>query len=247
MNSIQSTKTKRTRKKVSSDSAFKNQVTLIGLTLPSIEKDDRVAYLIYPEDSFKELFWDVLLSLILLLTCILTPFTLAFSDQVSEIEWYVALEWTIDALFLIDIFINFNTAYYRDDFEMETDRRVIAYNYVTGWFFVDFISILPFDLMAPSDGGGEGGDNLNQVVRLSKVSKIYRLVKIMRLVRLLRIMRRRKQLFKGMKQIVADGAIQERLSYFTMLLIIICHFLSCGWIYVAKLTWEENPEYPNWI
>ena len=59
--------------------------------------------------------------------------------------WYVNLEYSIDAFFLIDILINFNTAYYRDDFEIETSRKAIAYNYLKGWFIVDVVSILPFD------------------------------------------------------------------------------------------------------
>ena len=77
-----SVKRKLSRKK-SSTNGFASQVALIGLTLPSVEHDRRVPFLIYPEDKFKELFWDVLLSLILLATCILTPFTLAFGEETS--------------------------------------------------------------------------------------------------------------------------------------------------------------------
>ena len=102
--------------------------------------------------------------------------------------------------------------------------------------------------MAGSDTTeAQGSDNLNQVVRLSKVSKIYRLVKIMRLVRLLRVMKRRKQLLKSMKHIVSEGAAYERLIYFVLLLIITSHFLCCAWIYVAKMTWDDDPDHPNWI
>lgn len=55
--------------------------------------------------------WDLLISVILLVTCFITPFNLAFSEEVDKVKLYVAFNYSIDFLFLIDIIINFNTAY----------------------------------------------------------------------------------------------------------------------------------------
>ena len=53
----------------------------------------------------------------------------------------------IDVFFLIDLILTFLTAYHTDDFETEDDYKVIAYNYLTGWFLIDLLAIIPFQYM----------------------------------------------------------------------------------------------------
>ena len=48
-------------------------------------------------------------------------------------------------MFLLDIIICFNSAFYDEQSELVDDRKNISYNYISGWFFVDFIAIIPFD------------------------------------------------------------------------------------------------------
>ena len=62
------------------------------------------------------MFWDIIMSLLLLMTCVLTPFTLAFSDELESVQWYSILNYTIDSFFLVDIFVNFNTAYFEQEY-----------------------------------------------------------------------------------------------------------------------------------
>ena len=56
--------------------------------------------------------------------------------------------YTIDFLFLIDIILNFNMAYYDEDFAIIEDRCEIAKTYLMGWFVIDVLAIFPFDLIA---------------------------------------------------------------------------------------------------
>ena len=56
-------------------------------------------------------------------------------------------ETVIDSLFLIDIFVIFNSAFYRDEVELIEDRTTICCDYLKGWFIIDVVSILPFDLI----------------------------------------------------------------------------------------------------
>ena len=81
----------------------------------------------------------------------------------------------IDVLFLIDIIVTFNTAFYTESLEIIDDRRQIAKAYVKSWFFPDLIAILPLDLL-----------ELGSVSKISRIGKITRLA---RLVKLLRIMK----------------------------------------------------------
>lgn len=62
------------------------------------------------------MFWDLIITICLLISCILTPFNLAFTDELEEVYWYVIFNYMIDLFFAIDIFINFNTAIVDDEF-----------------------------------------------------------------------------------------------------------------------------------
>ena len=52
---------------------------------------------------------------------------------------------TIDFLFFIDIAINFISAYERSDTDLtlETRFKLIAINYLVGFFIIDLVSALP--------------------------------------------------------------------------------------------------------
>lgn len=53
----------------------------------------------------------------------------------------------IDILFLCDMFVIFNSAFYDEEsYKMTENRNEIACAYLKGWFIIDLVSILPFDL-----------------------------------------------------------------------------------------------------
>ena len=55
--------------------------------------------------------------------------------------------YVVDAVFIMDIFLNFISAY-EDQFKVQhTDFYAIALNYFQSWMLVDVFSILPFDLI----------------------------------------------------------------------------------------------------
>ena len=55
---------------------------------------------------------------------------LAFSDVLEAIKWYMTLNYIIDGFFAIDIFVNFNSAYTDESYEIITDRKRIASEYL---------------------------------------------------------------------------------------------------------------------
>lgn len=94
------------------------------------------------------MFWDVAHSIILLLTCVLTPFNVAFADSEILINsiFYQGLNDSIDIFFLIDIFINMNTAMVNDENSVVIDNRCkIFIGYLKSWLLIDIISILPIE------------------------------------------------------------------------------------------------------
>ena len=99
----------------------------------------------YPEDPGK-VNWDLFITIILLISCITTPFRIAFGGIEDPLEW-VIINATIDILFLIDIFVNFFSAYYDAEFQIVEDRKLIAKEYITGWLTIDTLAIIPFELL----------------------------------------------------------------------------------------------------
>lgn len=100
--------------------------------------------MIYPENDHKAN-WDFFMTVVLIFTCVVTPYRIALVEN-DTIEWSV-LNYSIDALFLIDIIIIFNTAFYDEDFAIIEDRGTIAKEYLMGWFLIDLVAILPFELL----------------------------------------------------------------------------------------------------
>ena len=70
--------------------------------------------LFYPENGKKQA-WDLFINLVLILTCVLSPYWIAF-DGGEEKASIVITNSVMDMLFLLDIIIISNTAYYTEDY-----------------------------------------------------------------------------------------------------------------------------------
>ena len=112
----------------------------------------RRPWLFYPEDESKAR-WDIFLTFVLLLSCFITPYRIAFGELVEPIEWRT-VSYACDVCFLIDMIILFNTAYYNDEFEIVEDKKSIASYYLCSWFIVDLLAVVPFDDFIQIDTSG---------------------------------------------------------------------------------------------
>lgn len=83
------------------------------------------------------------MTMLLLFSCLSTPVQIALFEEMGT-AWK-AINYAIDALFLIDVFIIFNSATYDEDFVLETNRQAIAAEYLSGWFLIDIVAIIPFE------------------------------------------------------------------------------------------------------
>ena len=106
-----------------------------------------VKYLMYPESTFLQN-WDPFITLVLIYSCVETPYRIAFSDENAEGDIWNVISIIVDFLFLFDIVFIFNTAYYDEDFKIIEDRKTIARHYLQTWFLIDLVGILPFDLFS---------------------------------------------------------------------------------------------------
>ena len=79
----------------------------------------KVKNLLYPEDRIKT-YWDVFITVILIITCVIAPWRIAFQVESTEIT---VISGIIDFTFFIDMIIIFNSAYYNDEFVIVENKR----------------------------------------------------------------------------------------------------------------------------
>ena len=187
--------------------------------------------LILPESKYMQR-WDVITILALLFTAVATPFEVALLK--TELDGLFYLNRTIDAIFIKDMIMNFFLAY-RDE-SKEGGRRLvknfvkIRHNYFHGWFGVDFVSVVPFDL-------------IGMVFRSATLQRL-KVIRVIRLLRLLKLMRvvRSSRVFKRLESQISLSYSMQGLVKFSILLIATCHWLACAWVMQAELTHDEATE-----
>ena len=101
----------------------------------------------------------------------------------------------VSMFFVVDMGINFNLAYVdRNSFELIQDERRIRWHYVSSmWFWLDLVSVIPFDVITMSiegkfddddgDGDGDGGHGIAWL----GIGRSLRLVRLLRLMKLIRL------------------------------------------------------------
>ena len=53
--------------------------------------------------------------------------------------------YSVDIFFGFDILMTFSTGYIDEQNDIEYDCKKVIINYITGWFAIDLVSIMPFD------------------------------------------------------------------------------------------------------
>jgi len=121
-------------------------------------------------------------------TIFLETYQIAFSNGgMTQAKGTQILEYALLAVFVVDIFINFNLAYIDERDKVVYKHRAIAKKYLKGMFWFDMIGVFPFYPVALAISG-EMGQNTS----LSQSLAILRLFKMIRL-------RRVKDLFDILK------------------------------------------------
>ena len=98
-------------------------------------------FIMLPENKFKIL-WNFVILMLLLYTATFVPYRTAFIDDggTGLNDW----EWVVDVLFMADLVITFISAYEDRDKNIEVRLKLIASNYIRGWFVFDVSACIPF-------------------------------------------------------------------------------------------------------
>lgn len=130
-------------------------------------------------------FWDLFIGFILVVSCSVTPYHIAFYDLDESIGIWKVLNYSFDIAFGIDLILQFLSAFYDDDFYIIDDIKIIAMNYLQGWFIIDVTAIFPFDIFQ----GNSEDASVSSVIRIARISRMWRLIKLTRLIRFVKIVK----------------------------------------------------------
>ncbi|XP_076327566.1 voltage-gated inwardly rectifying potassium channel KCNH6-like isoform X3 [Tachypleus tridentatus] len=129
-------------------------------------------------------FWDWIILLLVIYTAIFTPYVAAFllnEDRTKRNKKYgddpiVIIDLLVDVMFIIDILINFRTTYINSNEEVVSHPGRIAVHYLRGWFIIDIVAAIPFDLLL----FGSETDETTTLIGLLKTARLLRLVRVAR-------------------------------------------------------------------
>lgn len=105
------------------------------------------------------------------------PLAIAFQPMWTEHNPYTSIDMTTNFIFFADILIVFNTAYFDKDGEEVRNRFKIFKRYALGMFLIDFLSSIPFNVLAPG----------TKQIRILNMLKIIRILRIAKIINKLRI------------------------------------------------------------
>jgi len=130
--------------------------------------------------------WDWVILFLVIYTAIFTPYVAAFllnepgygerSESYGE-DPIVIIDLIVDIMFIVDIMINFATTYVNDQDEVVSQHSKIAVHYFRGWFIIDLVAAIPFDLLL---FGSDTDEQTTTLIGLLKTARLLRLVRVAR-------------------------------------------------------------------
>ena len=137
----------------------------------------------------------------------------------------MAIDWTFEVFFLLDMLLHYRLVSYIQDGELITDKNKIKSNYVTSRLKVDLVTTLPFDLIAH--------------YVFPKTPIIGELVRVLKMIRLGR--------YFGLLEKVFGFLLDHHMSLaglklieFLSGVILIAHWAACGFFFIARVKSSQN-------
>lgn len=200
-------------------------------TFNNKKKETLPCYLIHP-NSLCLAIWNLLMSLLIFYAISFMPYGMVFMPDNKKKETF---ENYMNYLFIIDILVNFFTAYYNKEGELVKSLKLISFNYVKGFLLLDLLSSIPFNIIF---SGGSGG-SANKILRIFKIPRLIKMSKLTKFVRL-------KEMYKGTALsyfIRINGGLIKVIGL-TFITVLVLHLAACLWSTIGFL----ESDIPNtWI
>ncbi|XP_060052793.1 potassium voltage-gated channel subfamily H member 2 isoform X2 [Erinaceus europaeus] len=177
--------------------------------------------------------WDWLILLLVIYTAVFTPYSAAFLLKEAEdappapdcgyaCQPLAVVDLIVDIMFIVDILINFRTTYVNANEEVVSHPGRIAVHYFKGWFLIDMVAAIPFDLLIFGSGSEE-------LIGLLKTARLLRLVRVAR----------------KLDRYSEYGAAVLFLLMCTFALI--AHWLACIWYAIGNMEQPHTDSRIGWL
>lgn len=182
--------------------------------------------------------WDVLIGIVLCFVAVGAPYETVFVTP--EFGLCFLVNRLIDAVFFADMLLQFVTAQEDPHHPGVYERQPhgIARIYFHGWFIIDFLSVLPVDIICvlSESNASLGWLSMPRFLRNVKVLRLLRLTRLLRLAKV-------KKLVVRWQSAHSISFAAQSLVQFLVMIAIVSHWMACLW---ASLAWPcENAD--NWI
>jgi len=171
----------------------------------------------------------------ILFEVIMIPLQISFTFD--EGEFLSVFATVIDAFFISDLVLNFNTGYYLRG-NLVVDRSEIASNYLKSWFVLDFLASFPYtyilDAAGVSDSGDGSSSRVSQSTRIIRILRFFRFIRVIRLIRVLKL----KNMFGKLESFISLSPALNALAGFLRLsaiILFIAHWIACIWHLIGDL------------
>jgi CRP-like cAMP-binding protein len=195
-----------------------------------------------PLSSFR-IRWDVATLLMLTYVALVTPYELGFlgeewQSQKDSLFWGLfTVNRCVDIFFIMDFALHFMTGFYEEYRGVWIVHHTgIAWGYLKGWMFIDFVSCVPYDMIAM---GAESGAGSVSKLKVLRILRLLRLTKLLRLLRASRVMRRLSNsiLFISFRMQTYISALLQ--------VVFLAHWGGCAFHLIGMMEYEDGRQ--NWI
>jgi voltage-gated potassium channel len=170
------------------------------------------------ENSNLRIGWDLLILALIIASCLLIPFQIAFQHVT---DWTgTEIIYLIDLFFLIDIVLNFFTSYRHKGVEI-TNRQKASEHYLKTVFVIDLLANFPIDAFFV----------MFQDIQIYNIP----LVLVLRLPRLLRLVRM-FVIFRRWEDQSWSNSGYLRIAKFFAAVMLFTHWIACAWYLVAYIS-----------
>ena len=195
----------------------------------------RPPFIVLNTDTWK-IYWDLLVTVVIIYSAVQVPVQLSFS-QTDGPSWLWWLSLLISLIFLADCSLTFCTAYL-DGGVWVTSHAAIARRYCGGWFWIDAPSAVPLELI-----------ELALPTLHDERLGMFRLLRMLRLLRLLRLLKI-DYYVRRLEEYLEDSLELDirvlRIAKLIAKLLLLSHFLGCGWMAVATSAIGHGVEH-TWL
>ena len=216
---------------------FEHRASAVHRSDMAIRRAESGGLVLMPTDP-RVLRLDLIVFLALIYTASITPFELAFIDATDDTS--SGLFWcnrVCDLAFVADLLCNFFRAFRGgadDGGRMVKNRRRIAQRYLRGWFLIDALATVPWDLLAMLVAEVDK--------KTMNKTKTLRLLRTLRILKFARMFRAGRMLRRWEKRVTLKYA-EQALIKFMFIVIFVSHWIACAWRLVLRY---EDREVTDW-